>query len=91
MPDDLKRAIVAGHSFKVTFRCGDVEDWLVGQGHSDLQLSHSRDLVFRRSTFLCPRTVLVRCTKAAADLDRRLVERLKDPGATLSAIFEVVG
>ncbi len=45
------------------------------------------EIVLRRSSFLSSRTLGTRATKAACDIDRRIVEHLKDPAA--SATIEI--
>lgn len=59
---------VNGHSFKFS-----------GRGHKDLLLSHSEDIVIRKSNFVCPRTLAVGCDKASDSIPRKLVNLLQDP------------
>ncbi len=54
-------------------------DVAVGRGSSRLDLSDPRRMVFRRSSHVEPGTVAVGMDKAARDLDRRLVEKLRSP------------
>jgi hypothetical protein len=53
-----------------------------GQGSSGMTLTHPTDLVWRRSSFLCPRTVAIHCDRTAATLPRELVVALGE-GAEL--------
>ncbi len=53
-------------------------------GHHALTLSHPEDLVVRKSSFVCPRTLAIRANKAAVDIPRRVVSRLRDPDALCS-------
>jgi len=48
-------------------------------GSSRLILSHPTDIVVRKSDFICHRTLAVKADKAACDLSRALVEKLKNP------------
>jgi len=48
-------------------------------GSPKLSFTHPTDLVVRKSDYTCGRTLAVRADKAAKDLSRRLVERLRDP------------
>jgi hypothetical protein len=52
------------------------------RGDSRLLLSHPRDIVVRRSTFINERTVAVNAEFAALDIPRSIVETLKDGNAT---------
>ncbi len=48
-------------------------------GTPQLSLAHSTDAVVRKSDYMCSRTLAVRADKAAIDLPRALVEKLKNP------------
>jgi hypothetical protein len=50
-----------------------------GFGSADLTHSDSRDTVVRKSTFVSGRTLMINADKAAADLDRQFVDKLKEP------------
>ncbi len=50
-----------------------------GNGANGLSLTHPRDIVVRRSSFVSDRTLMVGSDKAAADIPRGLVQLLKDP------------
>jgi hypothetical protein len=52
------------------------------RGDSKLSLSHPRDIVIRRSTFINERTLAVNADFAAIDLPRSIVETLKRDSAT---------
>ena len=52
-------------------------------------LLDKNDMVFRKSNFICDRTVLINCTKSSKEIKRELIEKLKDPGKKLSIIFEI--
>ena len=57
----------------------DHEFVIVGKGHKDLTLTHKEDIVIRKSDFVCPRTLAVRCDKASDILPREMVQLLQDP------------
>jgi len=48
-------------------------------GSPRLILKHPTDIVVRKSSYVCSRTLAIKADKAAWDLSRKLVERLKDP------------
>ncbi|MFB5616423.1 MAG: DUF371 domain-containing protein, partial [Nitrosopumilus sp.] len=50
-----------------------------GKGHPDLILTHTEDIVIRKSDFICPRTLAVKCDKASDLLPRSMVSLLQDP------------
>ena len=60
--------IVGGHAYTIT-----------GSGDSRLKLKNAHDTVVRKTSFVCPRTLSVRCDRASSDLPREMVGLLKDP------------
>lgn len=62
----------------ITVRCGGLEEKIAARGHPDLTLTHPTDLVVRKSSFVCSRTLAVHADKAAVDFSRKLVEKLKE-------------
>ena len=48
-------------------------------GSSRLTFTHPTDIVVRKSSYVCSRTLAIKADKAAWDLSRKLVERLTDP------------
>lgn len=66
-----------GASVCVTMHVGEMQEIALGRGSSNLTCSNSRDIVARKSDFTSGRTLMIKADKAAADLDRRLIERLK--------------
>ncbi len=53
-----------------------------GRGSSRMTLTHPTDLVWRRSSFVCDRTVAILCDQVAATLPREFIQALKE-GAEL--------
>ena len=80
---DLKEKIKSGGKFVITLQVDHLSDTFQGYGSEKLKLSDEEDMVFRKSTFICDRTVLINCTKAARDINRDLIERLTTPGKKL--------
>jgi hypothetical protein len=48
-------------------------------GSPKLILTHPTDMVIRKSSYICDRTLAIRADKSANDLPRELVEKLKNP------------
>jgi len=86
---DLKKHIQDGNKIKVTFKLENLQDSFFGFGNKDLGLLDKNDMVFRKSNFVCDRTVLINCTKSSNNIKRELIEKLKDPRKKLSIIFEI--
>jgi hypothetical protein len=63
----------------ILIEAGGIAEQVQAQGCEQLVLSHSTDAVIRKSGYVCSRTLAVRADKAANDLSRELVEKLKNP------------
>jgi hypothetical protein len=48
-------------------------------GNSRLVLTHPADIVIRKSDYVCSRTLAINADKAACDLPKRIVDKLKNP------------
>jgi hypothetical protein len=79
LPPELKRAIKSGRELLITVRVGGLVEEVRAKGHPSLSLVHRKDLVVRKSSFICGRTLAILSNKAAADFSRDFVEKLKDP------------
>ena len=66
---------------QITLRveAGRITDVVNAQGTHRLLFTHPTDVVMRKSTHDCDRTVAIRADKAANDFPRRLVEKLRTP------------
>ena len=60
----------------VELKTPNASDTIEGFGHHDLSLSHPTDIVCRKSTFVCSRTLMIKSNKAAIDLNRDLINDL---------------
>lgn len=50
-----------------------------GAGDERLTLQNKHDIVIRKTNFVCPRTLSVRCDRASSDISRGMVKALQDP------------
>jgi hypothetical protein len=80
LPEELKNKL-KNPDTKVTFSIKvGVDNFVVkGKGHPDLILSHSDDIVIRKSDFICPRTLAIKCDNASDMLPRSMVTQLQNP------------
>ncbi|MCK4327290.1 MAG: DUF371 domain-containing protein [Candidatus Diapherotrites archaeon] len=62
----------------VTIECGGRKETIVGSGDPGLTLSEN-DLVIRKSGWVDNRTLMIGADKAAKDLDKEVVQCLKQP------------
>ena len=53
---------------------------IIAYGHPDITLTHPTDMVVRKSRFVCSRTLAILADKAAIDLNREFIEKLRNGG-----------
>ncbi|MDH3610429.1 MAG: DUF371 domain-containing protein [Nitrosopumilus sp.] len=80
LPLSIKKKLQNPNS-KVEFliKVGHHEFVVRGSGHGGLTLTHPEDIVIRKSDFICPRTLAVKCDKTSDLLPREMVTLLQDP------------
>ena len=76
-PEEFKEKL-ANDDTKVIvgLKTSNASDTIEGFGHHDLSLSHPTDIVCRKSTFVCSKTLMIKSNKAAIDLNRDLIKDL---------------
>ena len=80
LPPSLKKKLQNPNS-KVIFsiKVGKHEFNVEGRGHEDLILTHLEDIVIRKSDFVCPRTLAVKCDKSSDLIPREMILLLQNP------------
>lgn len=76
-PNDFKEKLANNYTkVIVKLTTPNSSDEIHGWGCDDLTLNHPTDIVCRKSTFVCSRTLMINADKAAKDLNRDLVNDL---------------
>ena len=73
--------------FTITVK--DISFKVKGRGHSDLVLTNPHDIVIRKSSFICPRTLATHCNKASDSIPRNMVKLLQNPDSKGSFVIDV--
>ncbi len=63
----------------ILINVGEVVEVVNAFGSPRLILAHPTDIVVRKSDYVCSRTLAVQADKAAYDLSRKLVEKMRNP------------
>jgi uncharacterized protein len=63
----------------IEIKVDHIREQVSAYGSPKLILTHSTDLVIRKSDFICNRTLGIQADKASIDLSRELAEKLKNP------------
>ena len=85
----MKKEIKNQSKIKITIKVENLQDFFYGYGYKELKLLDKNDVVFRKSNYMCERTVLINCTKSSLDLNRVLIEKLRVPGKNITITFEI--
>jgi hypothetical protein len=64
---------------KILIAVDHLAEEINAHGSPQLILNHPKDMVIRKSDYVCNRTLAIRADKAAQDLSRKLVENLLNP------------
>lgn len=64
---------------RIVIEAGEIFDIVNAFGSSRLLLTHPTDMIIRKSDYICSRTLAIKADKAACDLSRKLVEKLRNP------------
>uniref|UniRef100_A0A7J2TJJ6 DUF371 domain-containing protein n=1 Tax=Archaeoglobus fulgidus TaxID=2234 RepID=A0A7J2TJJ6_ARCFL len=93
IPEKAKAILRDGRRIKVEIFLPDygIRDFLFGFGSEKLSLTHERDIVIRKSRFICGRTVLISASKSALEISREIVKLLKDEKTEVRLLFDVEG
>jgi len=90
LSEEVKEALrTEGSTVKAIIEVGGLREEVIGRGSRRLLLTSTTSLVFRRSYYVDPRTVMIGADKAAVHLSRNIVKLLKDPLNTVTIILEV--
>ncbi len=69
----------------IVLKTNEHRDIVLASGHPDLILTDKRKIIVRKSTYIEPATIAVNANKSARDIDRKLIEKLRDPRTVLEA------
>jgi len=79
LPLDFKEAARSeGAQMMITIEAGELKEVIRARGSRRLLFTHPTDLVARKSNYICGRTLAIRADKAAIDLSRKLIEKIRD-------------
>jgi hypothetical protein len=80
LPDALKSRLKHENSVvKMSIMVNSKRYDFAAYGSPSLILTHKHDIVIRRSHFVCPRTLAIRCDKASNNVPKDIVRMLKEP------------
>jgi hypothetical protein len=82
LSERIKRRLTSDESIvNIEIAVGSQSFAITGIGDHRLTLSSRHDIVVRKTNFVCPRTMSIRCDKASNDIPRKIVRLLQDSDA----------
>ena len=82
IPEKLKKLLRDSKSdVIITITVKDLSFRVKGKGNQELILTDSHDIVIRKSSFVCPRTLAICCDKASDRIPRQMIKHLQNPDA----------
>ena len=92
IPQEIKGYLSLPEPVTITLELPEygLKEKIMAFGDSRLSFKHPADIVVRKSSYACGRTLAVRADKAAADLNREFVKLLRDK-AKLLFVIEIPG
>ncbi len=74
---------------KVVLEVDGVRDVIVGRGSRKLTFRHEKDIVVRKSSYTCDRTLMIKANKASIDIDERIKRAMQNPNKKLTVYVMV--
>jgi hypothetical protein len=80
--EKIKRKLAKSDSHvRIEIIVGNDSYEISGAGDERLTLQNEHDIVIRKTNFVCPRTLSVRCDRASSDIPRSMINALRNPEA----------
>ncbi|MHA1377796.1 MAG: DUF371 domain-containing protein [Candidatus Helarchaeota archaeon] len=77
----------------IKIRCilyvNNLKEEIWGFGNKSLSFLHPTDIVIRKSNYICSRTLMIKANKSAKELNRKIMESLKNPETIIQAKFMI--
>ena len=78
LSDNLKNVLRTENSIiLIILNCEDIYDYVICYGSKDLILNDEKRLIVRKSTYVDQATLCINANKAAKDINRTLIEKLR--------------
>ena len=91
LDDDIKKAARSGETvISLKLEAGGEEFTVRGRGHPGLTYTDPSDIVIRKSSYVCGRTLMVEADKAACDIPDEFRRVLKDEGVEVTVTISFI-
>ncbi len=80
IPEKMKNLLQYSKSeILFTISVKDISFKIKGHGDKNLILTNPHDIVIRKSSFICPRTMAIHCNHASDTIPRQMIKILQNP------------
>ncbi|ASJ01205.1 DUF371 domain-containing protein [Thermococcus gorgonarius] len=79
LSEEFRAALKEGRKLLIRIKVGGLVDEITAEGSPNLILDHPHSMVVRKSDYIDARTLAIRANKAAKDIDRKIIEKLRNP------------
>ena len=86
MKEEMKKE---GSKIFVKIKVNGLEEYVEGEGSPELDFSDKGAIIIRKSSFKCPRTLMINSNKAARDISRDIIELMKDESSIMEIVVQV--
>jgi len=85
---EFKDALKEGEKIEITLEVEGINDKITAYGSPALKLTDEKDIVVRKTDFIDDRTLAILADKAASDLNKELIEKMKNPKTKIKITLE---
>ena len=90
LSEGFKKKLRSNNSkLTIKIEANGLNDKLTAKGFPKLILTNTRDIVIRKSSYICDRTLAIGSNKAAIELSRELVMKLRNPNQQVKIILTI--
>lgn len=79
LSENFKKALREGKKLRIRIIVGESIDEILAFGSKNLNFENPVSMVIRKSDYIDGRTLAIKANKAARDIKREIVEKLRDP------------
>ncbi len=90
LSEEFKIALKSGAKLKVTIEVNNLKDEFIAFGSPALKLTNDKSIVIRKSDYIDDRTLAILSSKSAKDINREIVEKLKNPNQKVYITLEIL-
>ena len=90
LPEKMKVLLQNSKStVRCTIKVGGYSFTITGRGDERLALTNPHDIVIRKSSFVCPRTLATNCDAASDEVPREMIKLLRNSDIQATFVIDV--